>query len=112
MKADSMSRKDVIRKANPLVLLAIVITLGALMSTTGVQAADLFQFKPQPQLANLADVMEESGFHVTSLGNSSAGLHVSMVPPAAVEVNHPASVDTVQGLKDMSEVYLSIRVPW
>lgn len=101
-----------IRKPDPLVLLAMAVTLAAVMSSTVVQAGELFQFKPQPQLANLADVLEESGYHVTSIGSSSAGLHVSMVRPSTVEVDHPASVDAGQGLKDMSEVYLSIRMPW
>jgi hypothetical protein len=106
-----MSRKNMIRKPDTLVLLALIVTLGAVMSTT-VQAAEPFQFKPQPRLANLADVLEESGYRVTSLGNTRAGMHVSMVPPATVEEGYPASGDSNRGLKNMSEVYLSVRLPW
>ena len=102
-----------IRKPDSLVLLALIVTLAAVMSTT-VQAAEPFQFKPQARLADLATVLDESGYRVASLGNTSAGMHVSMAPPSAVEESYPAraSDDLNRGLRNMSEVYLSIRLPW
>jgi len=102
MKADRMNRKNLTRKPDPLMLLVAAVVLGAVMSTT-VRAAEPFQFKPQDRLAGLVSMFGEEGYRVTRLGNTDAGLHVSMTPPAGVKGG------SKHGLKNM---YLSIRLPW
>ena len=106
-----MNRKNLIRKPDPLMLLAVAVALGAVMSTM-VHAAEPFQFKPQTRLANLAAVLDEDGYRLTSLGNTGAGLHVSMTPPAAVEEGYLDTGGSKRGLNNSSDVYLSIRLPW
>jgi hypothetical protein len=110
-KVERMRGKNLTRKPDPLILLAVVVTLAALMSTT-VQAAEPFQFEPQSRFARLTADFDENGYRLTGLGNTDAGLHVSMTPPADVEKSYHASGGSKRGMHNTSDVFLSIRLPW
>ena len=106
-----MRGKNLTRKPDPLILLALVVTLGAVMSTT-VQAAETFQFQSQSRLSRLTADFDENGYRLTSLGNTDAGLHISMNPPADVEKSYHASGGSMRGMHNKSDVFLSVRLPW
>jgi hypothetical protein len=100
-----------IRKPDSLILLAVVVTLGAVMSTTA-QAAEPFQFEPQSRLTRLTADFDENGYRMTGVGNSAAGLHLSLNPPADVEKSYLASGGSMRGMHNQSDVFVSIRLPW
>ena len=106
-----MRGKNLTRKPDPLILLALVVTLGAVMSTA-VQAAEPFLFQSQSRLARLTADFDENGYRLTSLGSSDAGLHVAMNSPADVEKSYHASGGSKRGMHNKSDVFLSIRLPW
>lgn len=106
-----MRGKNLTRKLDPLILLALIVALGAVMSTT-VQAAEPFQFQSQSRLARLTADFDENGYRLTGLGNTDAGLHVSMSPPPDVEKSYHASGGSMRGMHNKSDVFLSIRLPW
>jgi len=106
-----MRGKNLTRKPDLLIVLAVVVALGALMSTT-VQAAEPFQFKPQSRFAKLTADFDENGYRLTGFGKINAGLHVSMSPPPDVEKSYHASGGSKHGMSNQSDVFLSIRLPW
>jgi hypothetical protein len=106
-----MRGKYLTRKPDPLILLALVVTLGAVMSTT-VQAAEPFQFQSQSRLARLSADFDENGYRLSRLGDTDAGLHISMNPPPDVEKSYHASGGSMHGMHNKSDVFLSIRLPW
>ncbi len=89
----------------------MVVTLGAVMSATA-QAAEPFQFKPQSRLAKLTANFDESGYRMTRHGNIAAGLHVFMSPPPEVRKSYLDSGGLQRGMRNKSDVFLSIRLPW
>lgn len=108
---DRMRGKNLIKRPDPLMLLAVIVTLCAVMSTT-VNAAELIQFQPQSRLAKMTAAFDENGYRVTGLGDSSAGLHVSLTPPPEVREVNRANAVSSRGQRGLSDVYLSIRLPW
>lgn len=106
-----MRGKHLIRKPDPLILLAVVVTLFALISTTA-QAAEPFQFEPQSRFVRLTAGFDENGYRLTGMGKSAAGLHISMNPPPDVEKSYRASGAPKRGIRNQSDVFLSIRLPW
>jgi len=106
-----MRANNLTRKADPLMLLVAAVVLAAVMSTA-VQAAEPFQFNPQQGLTSLAAVFDESGYRVTTLGHSGTGLHVSMSPPSGARESYFAGAGTRHNPVNMSDIYLSIRLPW
>ncbi|MFV1973172.1 MAG: hypothetical protein ACC648_05570 [Thiohalobacterales bacterium] len=110
-KVERMRGKYLFRKPDPLILLAVVVTLSALMSTTA-QAAEPFQFEPQSRFSRLTADFDKNGYRLTGLGNSAFGLHISMNPPADVKKSYLASGGSKRGMRNQSDVFLSIRLPW
>ena len=110
-KVDRMHGKNLTRKPDLLLVLAVVVVLGALMSTT-VQAAEPFQFKPQSRLAKLTADFDENSYRLTGFGKTNAGLHISMSPPAAAEESYLDNGGSERGMNNQSDVFLSIRLPW
>ncbi len=110
-KVERMRGKYLFRKPDPLILLAVVVTLSALMSTTA-QAAEPFQFEPQSRLTRLTADFDENGYRLIGVGKSAAGLHLSMKPPADVRKSYLASGGSKHGMHNQSDVFLSIRLPW
>lgn len=106
-----MRGENLTRTPDPLILLAVVIVLGALMITT-VQAAEPFQFKQQSRFAKLTADFDENGYRLASLGETDVGLHVSMNPPPDIEKSYHASGGSKHGMSNQSDVFLSIRLPW
>ena len=106
-----MNGRHHFRKPDPLLLLVAAITLGAVMSTT-VNAAEpvipSMAFR-QPELFSTFD---GNGFRLSRIGDTNAGLHVSLQPPAEVEQTASANSGSQQDLKDLLDVYLSVRLPW
>jgi hypothetical protein len=63
------------------------------------------------QAQHFAD-FDDKGLRVGRIGDTDAGLHVSMLPPPEFAKAMPASSSADQNLKNMLDVYLTVRLPW
>jgi len=92
------------RKLDPLFLLALAVSLAAIM-TTAVSAGEVRGFSAQ-------GLASSSGFAMTPLDHTGAGLYLSLQTPAEVTAGFIASGSRAQEIKALPSVFLSFRMPW
>jgi hypothetical protein len=100
-----LRKKHHFRKPDPLVLMAILVGLGVLM-TTAVHANETFFSNPSlPDLVN-GDIV------LTSIGHHGAGVRMFYKTPANEFTGElPESLHSDQN-KTAPDVYLSVHIPW
>jgi hypothetical protein len=99
------------RKFDPLLLLVVAVTLGAVM-TTAVNAAEPSMFIPHIDPAIQTFPIDSYGYRIAQVHDTGAVLHISMSPPPEINDSFLASGGREQGLGKFSDVFLSIRYPW
>ncbi len=106
-----MNGNRLTRKPDPLLLLAMAVVLGAVLSTS-VQAAEPHGFLPVSLQSDPAPTLDENGYRIVRFGKHGAALHVSMSPPPAVGESYRTSGNQQDVSDDLSEVFLSVNLPW
>jgi len=92
------------RKLDPLFLLALAVSLAAIM-TTAVSAGEVGGFTPQ-------GLAPSSGLAMTPPDRTGAGLYLSLQTPPEVTAGFIASGSRTQEIKALPSVFLSFRMPW
>lgn len=106
-----MNGKYHCRKPDPLLMLVVAVTLGTVMSMAVNAAEPIIPLKAFQQTALLSS-FDSDGYLIGRIADTGAGLHVSMLPPPEVEQAMPASDTSIDGLKNMLDVYMTVRLPW
>jgi len=99
------------RKFDPLLLLVVAVTLGAVM-TTAVNAAEPSMYIPHIDPTFQTFPIDSNGYRLAQMRDAGAGLHVSLSPPPEIEESFLASGGTEQNMGKLPDVFLSIRYPW
>ena len=103
-------RKSHHRRPDPLLLLVIAVILCSAM-TTAATAGELYNFFPKSVLVYKAKP-QDSGFTVASMGNTGAGVTVSLTPPNRLPQDFLDGGESVQNQEMLSNVFLFLRYPW
>jgi hypothetical protein len=98
MKSRNTNRK-------PDMLLALLVTLGVMMTSTA-GAAESFLSKP-----NFAD-LQDGDVTLARAEHGGAGLHMSFISPSALLGNNQSSQAAISQNGTLPNVYLSLRLPW
>jgi hypothetical protein len=106
-----MSGRHHFRKPDPLLLLVAAITLGVVM-TTAVNAGEPVRLSQAFQQTKWLSDFDDNGYRVSRIGDTAAGVHVSMLPPPEAEEAVAANDGSQWDLKNLLDVYLTIRLPW
>lgn len=106
-----MSGRHHFRRPDPMLLLVAAVTIGTVMSMTVKAAEPVIPVSAFQQAQHFA-AFDDDGFRVGRIGDTDAGLHVSMLPPPEFAKAMPASSTSNQDLKNMLDVYLTVRLPW
>ena len=93
------------RRPDPLMLLALLVTLGVMMTAT-VSADEPFLSKP-----NFTD-LQDGDVTLARAEHGGAGLHMSFMSPSVLNVNRDSSYVLTSFTGTMPDVYLSLRLPW
>jgi hypothetical protein len=98
------------RRSDPLLLLTIAVILCSAMTTVAT-ADELYNFFPKSVLVYQAKP-QDSGFTVASMGNTGAGVTVSLTPPNKLPQDFLDGGESVQNQEMLSNVFLFLRYPW
>ena len=90
---------------DPLILLAVLVTLGVMMTTT-VSADESFISNP-----NFTD-LQDGDVTLARAEHGGAGIHMSFMSPSALNGNSQSSYVLTSQALSMPDVYLSLRLPW
>jgi hypothetical protein len=93
------------RRHDPLILLAVLVTLGVMMTAT-VSAEESFLSKP-----NFTD-LQDGDVILARAEHGGAGIHMSFMSPSALKGNSQSSHALTSQAFSMPDVYLSLRLPW
>jgi len=96
--------KNLIRKPDPLMLLALLVCVGV-FTTTAVDAGETFF--SNPTLADLRD----GDLRLAEAGGGDVGVHMSFQTPATAYDGMHAGSRRQQSVSSPN-VYLSVRLPW
>lgn len=98
------------RRPDPLLLLAAVVILGAVM-TSAATAGELFNFFPKPQsIYGLQS--QDDGFTVASMDHTGGGFNVSLTPPHELPQDFLDGQESAQKQEMLSHVFVFFRYPW
>jgi hypothetical protein len=100
-----MKSKNTKRWIDPLMLLAVLVTLGVMMTAT-VSADESFISNP-----NIND-LQDGDVTLAKSEHGGAGIHMSIMSPSALNVNSDSSYVLTSVNGSMPDVYLSLRLPW
>ena len=100
-----LGNKKLIRKPDPLMLLTLLVFVGMFM-TTAVDAGETFFSNP-----DLADLLDGE-VKLAEAGRGDVEFHMSFQTPASVYEGMQASSRNQQQSISLSDVYLSVRLPW
>jgi hypothetical protein len=94
------------RRPDPLMLLAVLVTLGVMMTSTVGAAESFFR---NPSFTDLQD----GDITLAGAEHGSASIHMSFMPPSALNMNRdPSYLVLTDFTWSMPDVYLSLRLPW
>ena len=93
------------RRHDPLILLAVLVTLGVMMTAT-VSAEETFLSKP-----NFTD-LQDGDVILARAEHGGAGIHMSFMSPSGLNGSSQASYMLTSQDFSMPDVYLSLRLPW
>ena len=100
-----LGNKNLIRKPDPLMLLTLLVFVG-MFATTAVDAGETFFSDP-----GLVDLLDGE-VKLAEAGRGDVGFHMTFQTPASVyERVHAGSRNQQQSIS-LSNVYLSVRLPW
>ena len=100
-----LGNKKLIRKPDPLMLLILLVSMGVFM-TAAVDAGETFFTNP-----SLTDLLD-GDVRLAEAGRGDVGLHMSFQAPASVYEGMQADNRNQQQSVSLSNVYLSVRLPW
>lgn len=92
-------------KIDPLMLLALLVTLGVVMTST-VSAAEKF-----PGKTNVS-ILEDGEITLARAEHGRAGIHMSFMSPSGLNGDKQSSHLLASELLSMPDVYFSVRLPW
>jgi len=92
-------------RVDPLILLALLVTLGVMMTST-VSAAESFLSKP-----NLTD-LQDGDIILARAEHSGAGIHMSFMSPSELCGNSESAHVVTSETGALPDVYLSLRLSW
>ena len=98
------------RKADPLLLLAAVVALGVVISTS-VQAGDEFSLSPSA-FTDRVSVMLTRANLVAGRDNVTEGFQFSMRPPPDIRAGMDGQGKRAGGFDGSADIYLSWRLRW
>lgn len=98
-------KKRIIRKPDPLMLMALLVSLSMLMTTT-VDAGESFFSDP-----NLSDLVN-GDLKLTEVGHRGAGIHMFFQTPVnELDDVAPDPREFAQN-EPVADFFLSVRIPW
>ena len=92
-------------RLDPLILLAVLVTLGVVLTAT-VSAEETFLSKPN------FDDLQDGDVTLARAGRGGAGIHMSFMLPSALNGNSQSSAVLTSQALSVPDVYLSLRLPW
>jgi hypothetical protein len=98
------------RSPDPLLLLAAIVVLFAVM-TTAATAGESFNFLPKPG-ALYRSPPQDSGYTVARMGQSGGGLCISLTPPRELPQDFLDGQGSIHKQEMLSHVFLFIHYPW
>ncbi|HYQ73081.1 MAG TPA: hypothetical protein VET88_14270 [Gammaproteobacteria bacterium] len=101
-----MKGKHTKGRLDPLMLLALFVTLAVMMTST-VSAAEE-SFISNPSFADL----EDGDITLAGAERNGAGIHMSFMSPSMLNGNNRAEYVPASQNGLMPDVYLSLRLPW
>jgi len=90
---------------DPLILLALLVALGV-MTTSTISAAEAFLSKPK-----LTD-LEDGDITLAGAERGGAGLHMSFMSPSELYSNRESDYVVTGDTGALPDVYLSLRLSW
>jgi len=93
------------RRLDPLMLLAVLVTLGVMVTSTA-GAADSFLRKP-----SFTD-LEDGDITLTGEERGRAGIHMSFMSPSALYGNSQSGYLVTGSAVTLPDIYFSLRLPW
>jgi len=106
LEVDMKKGKQILRKADPLMLLTALVAAGVLF-TTVVDAGEGFRLGS----LDFADILD-GDVTMAQVGRSGAGLHLSVESASGKQQLLPASRMSAREQMNMPGVFLSVRAPW
>jgi hypothetical protein len=100
-----MKSKHSRRRLDPLILLAVLVTLGVMLTSTA-GAADSFLRKP-----SFTD-LEDGDITLTGEERGRAAIHLSFMSPSALYGSSQSSFPVTGSTTTLPDVYFSLRLPW
>jgi hypothetical protein len=100
-----MESKYTKRKLDPLMLLAVLVMLGVMMTST-VSADESFISKP-----NFTD-LQDGDITLARSERGGAGIHMSLISPSGLNGNSQSGYILTSDALLKPDIYLSLRLPW
>jgi len=91
---------------DPLILLALLVSLGVMMTSTVGAAESSFLSKP-----NLGD-LEDGDITLARAGHGGAGIHMSFMSPSELCRNTETDYRVTGDYGTLPDIYLSLRLSW
>jgi hypothetical protein len=100
-----MKNRNSRHRPDPLMLLAILVMLGAMMTSTA-SAGESFLSKP-----SFTD-LEDGDITLAGAEQGGAAIHMSFMSPSVLHGNNPSDQVVINQSGTLPDVYLSLRLPW